>query len=265
MVIIGADVSQKQDGNFVLKSLEDLVKMNPNLLTSEWNGINILQRKASRVACHDLGFVPGVNSNKEQAEVIYLLGADDLSEENEQELKKAFVIYQGHHGDRGAEFADIILPGSTCYEKKGTFVNTEGRVQQTRPAISTLKNARADWQILVALSQHLNISLPYTSLSQVRERMAQVSPYFGYLSPTSTAEYDPKLNLEQSFTSSSIASLGIKYLNHLKRTPATTNPFTPVIKNYYMTDPISRSSPSMARCTHYGSPKTQNHKNVANA
>ena len=39
---------------------------------------------------------------------------------------------QGHHGDRGAERADIILPGSAYTEKSATFVNFEGRPQRTK-------------------------------------------------------------------------------------------------------------------------------------
>ena len=40
--------------------------------------------------------------------------------------------FQGHHGDRGAERADIILPGSAYTEKSATFVNFEGRPQRTK-------------------------------------------------------------------------------------------------------------------------------------
>jgi len=62
--------------------------------------------------------------------VVYLLGADDVAAP-----KGAFVIYQGHHGDAGAQAADLVLPGAAYTEKSGTYVNTEGRVQRTARAV----------------------------------------------------------------------------------------------------------------------------------
>jgi NADH dehydrogenase/NADH:ubiquinone oxidoreductase subunit G len=44
----------------------------------------------------------------------------------------AFVVYQGHHGDRGAARADVVLPGAAYTEKPATFVNLEGRTQRTQ-------------------------------------------------------------------------------------------------------------------------------------
>lgn len=61
---------------------------------------------------------------------VWLLGADDYDEADVP--ADAFVIYQGHHGDRGATRADIILPGAAYTEKSGTYVNFEGRPQITR-------------------------------------------------------------------------------------------------------------------------------------
>lgn len=62
------------------------------------------------------------------------------------------MIYQGHHGNIGAKQADVILPSTSYVEKKGTYVNTEGRVQQTRTAIQSGSDARDDWQILDRLA-----------------------------------------------------------------------------------------------------------------
>ena len=66
-------------------------------------------------------------------EFVYLLGADEI---DMSKLANAFVVYQGHHGDAGAHAADVILPGVAYTEKDGTYVNTEGRVQRGRRAVS---------------------------------------------------------------------------------------------------------------------------------
>lgn len=42
------------------------------------------------------------------------------------------VVYQGHHGDNGANMADVIFPGAAYTEKNATWVNTEGRAQHSR-------------------------------------------------------------------------------------------------------------------------------------
>ena len=59
-------------------------------------------------------------------DLVYLLGADEIDMAS---LGRAFVVYQGTHGDAGAHRADVILPGAAYTEKSGTFVNTEGRAQ----------------------------------------------------------------------------------------------------------------------------------------
>lgn len=59
----------------------------------------------------------------------------------------------GSHGDEGASIADVILPGAAYTEKVATYVNTEGRAQQTCAAITPPGIARPDWKIIRALSE----------------------------------------------------------------------------------------------------------------
>lgn len=61
----------------------------------------------------------------------------------------------GHHGDVGAPIADVILPGAAYTEKSATYVNTEGRAQQTKVAVTPPGLAREDWKIIRALSEVL--------------------------------------------------------------------------------------------------------------
>lgn len=49
--------------------------------------------------------------------------------------------------------ADIILPGAAYTEKCGTYVNTEGRAQQTKVAVTPPGAAREDWKIIRVLSE----------------------------------------------------------------------------------------------------------------
>ena len=142
------------------------------LVRDGWNGFNVLHTAAARVGGLDLGFLPGeggkstvgilAGAGRGEIEVVYLLGADEIDMAG---LGKAFVIYQGHHGDAGAHRADVILPGAAYTEKNGTYVNTEGRVQLGRLAAFPPGDAREDWTIIRALSGLIGEALPYDNLA----------------------------------------------------------------------------------------------------
>lgn len=107
-----------------------------------------------KVAALDIGYKAGPDAiKKDKPDVLFLLGADagvitraDLPED-------CFVIYQGHHGDKGAELADVVLPGAAYTEKQSTYVNMEGRAQQTIAALTPPGQARVDWKIIRAISE----------------------------------------------------------------------------------------------------------------
>ena len=140
----------------------------------KWNGLNILHYEASRVGALDLGIIPK-KGMKHKPKVIYILGSDNFRHEDIPE--DAFVIYQGHTGDHGAYYADLILPGASYIEKQGTVVNTDGRPQQTRGAQAPPGFAREDWMILRAISEEIGNPLPYDSLDEVRTRLAELAPH----------------------------------------------------------------------------------------
>ena len=110
------------------------------------------------MAALDLGFVPTAQGRdigeiftaceKNEVKLVYLLGADEF---DMGLLGKAFVIYQGHHGDDGAHRADVVLPGAAYTEKAGTYINLEGRVQHAKRAVFPPGQAREDWAIIRAL------------------------------------------------------------------------------------------------------------------
>ena len=147
MIILGSGAITRADGAAVLalaaRIAGDTGMIGPAGTHAEggWNGFNILHTAASRVAALDLGFLPGAGgrdvagivdgAQKGEIDFIYLLGADEFDVAH---LGRAFVVYQGSHGDAGAHHADVILPGAAYTEKDGLYVNFEGRVQRGRRA-----------------------------------------------------------------------------------------------------------------------------------
>jgi NADH-quinone oxidoreductase subunit G len=121
----------------------------------------------------------------------------------------------------------VILPGAAYTEKNALYVNTEGRPQLARLATFPPGEAREDWKILRALSELLGHKLPYDSVIQLRKHLADLNPIFAKIGAVTPAQWS-------SFgTSGSLDAA----------------PFVSPVANFYMTDPISRASITMARCT----------------
>ncbi len=233
MLIVGQGALARPDGGAIL-SLAGKVVESCGLVKDGWNGFNVLHSAAARVGGLDLGLVPGPGgrdvasildgASRGDIEFVYLLGADEI---DMTRLGRAFVIYQGHHGDAGAHRADVVLPGAAYTEKNATYVNTEGRVQQARLAVFPPGEAREDWKILRALSEALGKRLPYDNLKQVRARLSAANPVFARL---------------DSITPAAWGRFGSPGAVEAK-------PFASPIGNFYMTDAISRASETMAKCT----------------
>ncbi|KAJ9622343.1 ndufs1 NADH-ubiquinone oxidoreductase subunit [Taxawa tesnikishii (nom. ined.)] len=235
MIIMGSAVVEHPDAKAMYEMVGNFVEKNKhNFTTPEWNGYNVLQRAASRAGAYEVGFTV---SNPETAKVtpkfMWLLAADEINPDDIP--KDAFVVYQGHHGDKGAMLADVVLPGATYVEKAGTYVNTEGRVQIGRAATSVYGAAREDWKILRAVSEALNVPLPYDDVEQLRDRMEEISPAlrrYDIVEPAGLPQLS-KVQLVDQNKGSKITGAQLE------------NP----IKDFYFTDSISRSSPTMARCS----------------
>ncbi|HYB57598.1 MAG TPA: molybdopterin-dependent oxidoreductase, partial [Alphaproteobacteria bacterium] len=116
--------------------------------------------------------------------------------------------------------------GAAYTEKNATYVNSEGRAQRARRAVFPPGEAREDWAIVRALSAVLGHKLPYDSLGEIEARLAKASPVFAKLDAVTPAPW---------------AAFG-------EPGPLAAAPFETAIKSYYMTDPISRASETMARC-----------------
>src|SRR5262249_38337690 len=158
MIVVGQGVLARADGARVLGAARRIAD-SCGLVRDDWNGFNVLHSAAARVGGLDLGFVPGTGGRDVNGivagcrsgniEVLYLLGADEI---DTSDLGSAFVIYQGHHGDRGARRADVVFPGVAYTEKDGTYVNTEGRVQLARRAVFPPGEGPEGWKIVRAIS-----------------------------------------------------------------------------------------------------------------
>src|SRR4051794_142003 len=243
MLIVGQGALVRPDGARVL-GMARAIADTRGMIREDWNGFNVLHRAAARVGALDLGFVPGPGGKDVAGilegcrsgaiEVLYLLGADEV---DLSDTGSAFVIYQGHHGDRGAARADVILPGAAYTEKDATYVNTEGRVQLGRKAVFPPGQAREDWAILRALSGALGRPLHFDSLSELRHMMRAAYSVFGEIDHIVPAEWG------------AFGEAG----------PVGAEPFTYPIADFYRTDPISRASATMAQCSELfgGNPERQ--------
>jgi NADH-quinone oxidoreductase subunit G len=236
MIVLGQGALARPDGAAVLAAAWRLAAEIGALL-ADWHGFNVLHTAAARIGALDLGFLPGANGKGLDAmlaegagvDLLWLLGADEF--DTAAIPAGCFVVYQGHHGDRGAARADVILPGAAYTEKSGTYVNTEGRVQRGSAATHPPGEAREDWKILRAFSQVVGRPLPYDDLAALRARLEQVNPVFARL------DFLPRFGCaDHSGPAGDPAMLA-------------DAPFVAAIADYYRTDPISRASPTMAECS----------------
>ncbi len=224
MIIVGMGAVARPDGAQVLREIGKLAAT-MKVVREDWNGFNVLHTAAARVGGLDIGFTP-TNGGTDLAgtlkkcgtgemDTVYLLGADEI---DMSALGKAFVIYQGSHGDAGAHRADVILPGAAYTEKDALYTNTEGRMQDGLRAVFPKGEAREDWTIIRALSDHIDRTLPYDNLADLRATIRR---------PDAIA-FDP-------------AKLG-------KSGKVTAKAFASPITDYYLTNPITRASAIMAEC-----------------
>lgn len=226
MIIVGSAVAEHPDAKSIFEQVGSYVEKNKDSFTTpEWNGYNVLQRTASRTGAYDIGFtVPSPEVANTKPKFVWLLGADEI---NEAELPKdAFIVYQGHHGDRGAQLADVVLPGAAYTEKSVTYVNTEGRVQMGRAAVGLPGASREDWKIIRAASEYLGAPLPYDDVEQLRDRMEEISPAF--------RRYD-------LVESTSLPGLSkVQLVDQNKGSSISGQALEKPIKNFFFTDAISR-------------------------
>ena len=231
MLILGMGALSRKDGAAVHAAASRISAA--YLQRGAWNGFNVLHAQIGLPTALATGFIPGTigrdlakiyqGVQDGSVKAVYLLGADEVATEK---LKGAFVIYQGHHGDRAANVADVILPGAAYTEKNATYVNTEGRAQHGRQAVFPPGQAKEDWKIIRALSDYVGTPLRYITIADVRDDLASVFPAFsaiGKIVAADAAEFGTSGPIEAAAP-------------------------TPVHANFYQTNAIARASETMAKC-----------------
>ncbi len=173
MIIIGESALYGETGKYIFETLKYFLSKN-NFIKEDWNALNVLAQQASRVGAIDLG-VHSINETEnfsffnkldnDEFRFLYLLGADNICFDK----KDKFIVYQGSHGDKGAEIADIILPGAAYTEKNGLFVNLEGKLQTAHKASYPPGDAREDWVIFNDLANMMKKPLDYNNIKSLQE------------------------------------------------------------------------------------------------
>ena len=198
-----------------------------NLVREGWNGFNVLHFSAARMGGLMLGFAQKGGMKDIVAakpKVVISLGADEMDFEP---FADALKVYVGHHGDKGAHAADIILPGASYAEKDGTYVNTEGRVQFAEKAVFAPGDAREDWTILRALADALGVSVRFDSFAELQAAMIAEVPALG---------------------EEGLADFGAMPKASAKARAEGTISAYP-IKDFYLTNAIARASAVMQQCS----------------
>jgi NADH-quinone oxidoreductase subunit G len=201
------------------------------LVKDGWNGFNVLHFAAARMGGLMLGYAHegGIKAlAAHKSKIAFFLGADEV---DYNLFGDSVKIYVGHHGDKGAAAADVILPGAAYTEKSGTYVNLEGRVQRGERSVFPPGDAREDWSIFRALSEVLGAKLPFDTLDQLRAAMAEAVPSLGV---EGLAGYEwPKDDKD-------LSKLPAKPVGKIADYP---------IKDFYLTNSICRASATMRRCS----------------
>ena len=232
MIIIGMGALARNDGGAILGHAHAIADAY-GVVAGDWNGFNVLHNAASRVAGLDLGLTPGRGgldvdgiykaASADKLDLVWLHAADEIEEAM---FEKTFVVYQGHHGDRGAHVADVILPGAAYTEKDGIYLNTEGRVQYAARATFPPGEAREDWTIIRALAGRLGINLGFDTIDELRGAMFELVPHFADRDEIKPARW---------------AKFGSK-------TKMTSDAVGTAVETFHMTCAISRASETMGQC-----------------
>ena len=222
MIIIGESLLKLNSAEHLFNLIKNFLKKN-NKFTEDWNPLNLLSCDAATVGNFDLGILNNEKNLLEELksnkfEIVYLVGQDNL----EFNKKDEFVIYQGSHGDKGAEIADIILPGSAYTEQDGYFTNLEGKIQKAYKASYPPGDAKEDWQIINELAEVMNNRKLFNDKDELESSM------FNFLKLQKQKEIvDSKEHLNSNFQNE---KLNIQ------------------VKDYYFSNVIARSSKTMIEC-----------------
>ncbi len=223
MIIFGESFLKIKSAKYLFNSFKEFLSRN-NKFKEDWNPINILSTDASTVGSLDLDIIDESNRllddlNENKFEIIYLLGQDNLNFKKKNE----FIIYQGSHGDKGAEIADIILPGAAFTEQSAHYTNLEGKIQKAYKASYPPGESKEDWQVINDLAEVINNRKLFNDREELESSM------FNYL----------KLKKEQD---------KLNLTNEINQNDFINENLIVKFKDYYFSNVIARSSKTMFEC-----------------
>ncbi len=229
MIIIGESALELNSGGFIFEELKNFLYQK-KLISEKWNALNILIQNASTVGALDLKIINKDKNNfeffnnikKNKFKILYLLNSDNLKFEKNNE----FIIYQGSHGDRGAEIADVILPSAAYTEENGFYQNLEGRVQECRKASYPAGEALESWKVLNKLTNAYKNKNLFNSFNTLRDEVLEKILNFESLNKLPKYK-EPSKKVNNNFEKESV------YINPI---------------DYYFSNSISRASKIMSEC-----------------
>jgi NADH-quinone oxidoreductase chain G len=216
MIIFGNSFLNSFDENTSRLILSYIFK-NTKVYSKEWNGINFVGYQASQIGVAEVGLRQ--TETKDVCNFIYAIGDAKLDKIH----PNSFVVYQGHQGNSSALKANLILPGSAYTEKEATFINMEGRVQKTQKVLLAPGKAKEDSSILSTIIELIE---PFNKTLDLK--MVSVENY---------NFVKDNFFVDSSFQSSYTSKIVNKFL------------VSSHINNFYLADPISEASPTMAKCS----------------
>ena len=244
IIIIGESALELKSGGYIFEELKSFLIKN-NLINKDWNALNILIQNASTVGLLDLKILSNEKENdftffeslaNKKFKFLYLLGSDNIDLKKDSE----FIVYQGSHGDRGAEIADIILPSATYTEQNGLYENLEGRIQDCKKASYPIGESLEDWKIFNRIIKKISNKNDQNNFNQLREEVLQTIPNYNKINKLPNQSEIQDTNIQMNFFSEEVV---IRELD------------------YYYTNFISRSSKTMSECRQI---KLNNKKNGTN-
>ena len=225
MLILGESLLNSNSSKYLFNITKEFLTKN-NKINDDWNAFNILSCDAATVGNFDLGVINEENNllddlKNHKFDIVYLVGQDNLNFDKKDE----FIIYQGSHGDNGAEIADIILPGSAYTEQDGYYTNLEGIIQKAQKASYPPGDAKEDWQIINELAEFINNRKLFNDKDELESSM------FNYLNLQKEKKHN---SAKQNINSSEV-----EFNNEALKV---------FVKDYYFSNVIAKSSKTMIEC-----------------
>ena len=241
IVIIGESALELKSGKYILEGVKDFLFKN-GFINDKWNAFNILTQNSSTIGAIDLNFFDIQQENnfaffqkleKKEFDLLYFLASDELNFDKQNE----FIIYQGSHGDKIAQIADVILPSPAYTEQNGLFINLEGRLQKAVKVTNPIGGSKEDWKIFNLLNKKIKNNELFTNYKElIDDTLSKVKNNTGF---------DSLPNLETK---------NIK----LKKGELVSEKILIREIDYYFSNAIARASKTMSDCKLIKSKKNQN-------